>query len=119
MSLLKENMPKQSELDALPIVGKQPENEREEAYLREICSFEFMNIEEPGMKLTFPYGNTRYMKNFNLFHGGVYKLPRHVARHVESCCTPIWKYRPDGSGTMTKQKIGEKPRFQMRQKFGE
>ena len=119
MSVLKNNVPTVNDLKDLPIVGKQPSNEKEEKYLNEILPFEFYNIEEPGLTHKFPYGNTRKMKNFTFFHGATYHVPRHVARHLESCSTPIWDYRPDGQGRMAKQKVGDKPRFQMRQKFGE
>ena len=118
MSELRATLPI-AELEALPIVGPQPINEREEEHLKEICSYEFYNLEEPGLSIKFPYGNTRFMRNFQFFHGAVYKIPRHVARHMENCTTPIWDNRPDGSGRMVKTKIGTKPRFQMRQKFGE
>ena len=105
------------DLDKLPIRGKQPTNEKEEKFLKELCEFEFYNIEEPGLSIKFPYGNTSNKHNFTFFHGGKYTVPRHVARHLESCCTPIWDWRPDGTGKLTKNKVGEKPRFQMRQVF--
>jgi len=117
MSQLKNNVV-EADLDLLPIVGPQPESEKEEEYLKEMCEYEFFNLEEPGLSLTFPYGNSRFKKNFKFFHGGTYLVPRHVARHVESRATPMWDYRPDGAGRMQKQKIGTKSRFQMRQKFG-
>lgn len=119
MSQVKDRMPSQAELDALPIVGPQPESEREETFLREIRPYEFYNLEEPGMMHKFPYGNTRSQKTFTLFHSNTYHLPRHVARHLESCTTPIWDWRPDGTGRMAKQKVGVKSRFQMKEKFGE
>ena len=105
-------------LSKLPIVGRQPESEKEENFLREISEFEFNNLEEPGVVHKFPYGNAKRSHNFTLFHGGKYKLPRFIARHLESCETPIWEWRPDGTGRLNKQKIGTKPRFQMRQVFG-
>jgi len=114
-----QDIPKKSDLEKLPIVGAKPVNEKEEKYLKEIVPYEFYNIEEPGVSIKFPYGSTRNMKNFTLFHGGTYHVPHHVARHLENCSTPIWDYRPDGQGRMTKQRVGEKPRYQMRQKFSE
>jgi len=104
-------------LESLPIVGRQAKNEKEEKYLREVCEYEFYNLEEPGLSLKFPYGNTRTKHNFQFFHGAKYKVPRHVAMHVESRSTPMWDWRPDGTGKMVKQHIGTKPRFQMRQVY--
>jgi hypothetical protein len=101
----------------LPIVGKKPSGDKEENYLREVCEYEFYNLEEPGLAIKFPYGSTRNSHNFTFYHGTKYKVPRHVARHLESCSTPIWDWRPDGTGKMTKQRVGEKPRFQMRHVF--
>ena len=97
MSEIKATLQK-AELEQLPIVGAQPHSEKEADHLKEICSYEFYNLEEPGLSITFPYGNTRFMRTFNFFHGAVYQLPRHVARHLEGCATPIWDYRPDGQG---------------------
>lgn len=104
-------------LASLPIVGKLPSSEKEENYLREVCEYQFFNLEEAGMEVKFPYGSTRKYHNFVFYHGQNYKVPRHVARHVESCSTPIWDWRPDGTGKMIKQRVGEKPRFQMRHVF--
>ena len=101
----------------LPIVGDQPKSEKEEAFLREVCEYEFMNLEEPGLSIKFCYGNAKNKENFTFFHGAKYKLPRFMARHMENCTKPIWKWRPDGTGRMNKQKIGNDPRFQMRQTF--
>lgn len=102
------------ELEKLPIVGRKPSNEKEEKFLREICEFEFYNLEEPGLSIKFPYGDTRRKHNFQFFHGGKYKVPRHVAMHLETRSTPRWEWRPDGTGRMNKQQVGTKPRFQMR-----
>jgi len=120
MSTLKDKARSTDEkfLKTLPIIGRTPGSDREEEFLREICEFEFYNLEEPGLAIKFPYGSTRNHHNFSFWHGGKYKVPRHVARHLEGCSTPIWDWRPDGTGKMVKQKIGEKPRFQMRQVFG-
>jgi len=105
------------EIAKLPIVGQQPANEKEEKYLREIVEYEFYNLEEPGVPHTFSYGNTRNKHTFEFLHGGKYKIPRFIARHVESRSEPIWKYRPDGHGSIQKQEIGRKPRFRMSQTF--
>jgi len=106
------------ELQKLPIIGKKPANEKEEKYLREICEFEFMNLEEPGLLHRFPYGNAQKHHTFTLFHGGKYKVPRFIARWIESRSTPIWDWRPDGTGGMEKKLMGQNPRFQMREVFG-
>jgi hypothetical protein len=101
----------------LPIVGSQPKSEKEEKFLREICEYEFLNLQEPGLSITFPYGNAKRKEKFTFFHGGKYKVPRFIARHLENCSTPIWKWHPDGTGKMHKEKVGNDPRFQMRQTF--
>ena len=108
---------KKTDLDRLPIVGQQPTSEKEEKHLREIGEYEFYNLEETGLSLKFPYGNTQNKINFTFFHGGKYRIPRHVARHVESRSTPRWEWRPDGTGQLTKIRVGDKPRFQMRPVF--
>jgi len=118
MSQVKNKQPSIDKLQKLPIIGKQPANEKEEKFLREVCEFEFMNIEEPGLCHRFPYGNAKINHNFTLFHGGKYKLPRFIAQWIESRTTPIWDWRPDGLGGLNKKLIGQNPRFQMRQGFG-
>lgn len=119
MSLIKHQTRTEEDLQQLPIIGKQPKNEKEEKWLREVCEFEFMNIEEPGVSVRFPYGNAKHQHVFTLFHGGKYRIPRFIARHLESCSTPIWEWKPDGSGRMVKKRVGTKPRFQLRQSFGD
>lgn len=104
--------------EKLPIVGDKPKNEKEEKYLKEIVEYEFMNTEEPGLMLNFPYGSSRNKCIFKFLHGGKYKVPRHVARWIESRQTPIWRWSPDGRGNLTKTLDSYKPRFQMRQVFG-
>lgn len=106
--------PDERKMAELPIIGKMPANEKEEKYLREIVEYEFYNTEEPGLSLRFPYGNTKKKVNFTFSHGEKYKIPRHVARHVESCSTPIYAWKPDGRGRMQKVRAGTKSRFQMR-----
>jgi hypothetical protein len=104
--------------DKLPIVGPQPKDAKEEKWLREVINIEFQNREEPGLMQKFPYGDTRCNMTLQLMHGGNYRLPRHVVRHIESRETPRWEYRPDGSGSMQKQMTGTTGRFQCRQVFG-
>lgn len=119
MSHVRDEKKSIDDLKKLPIIGRQPTNEKEEKFLREVCDFEFYNLEEPGISVRFPYGNSKNQHNFTLFHGGKYTLPRFIARHLESCKTPIWKWRPDGLGAIHKEKVGYAPRFRMSQKFGE
>lgn len=102
----------------LPIVGEQPTCAKEEQFLREVCEYEFNNLEEPGLMHKFPYGNSKHSHNFVLMHGSKYKVPRFIARHIESCAVPIWEWRPNGLGGLEKKYQGTKPRFQMRQVFG-
>jgi len=85
--------------------------------LREVCEYEFVNLKEPGVFHKFPYGSTRKNHTFTLFHGGTYKLPRFIARHLESCATPMYEWRPDGLGKLIKKYTGNDPRFQMRQVY--
>ena len=101
----------------LPILGKPPANTREEKYLREIAEYEYNNLEEASAKIQFPYGSTKHKINLILVPGVKYRLPRHVARHIESCSTPIYKWKATGTGTMEKSKVGMKSRFQMRPLF--
>ena len=117
MTAFKEDKVDIEYLRSLPIVGKQPASTREEEFLKEVCEFEFMNIKEPGVMHTFSYGNTKRSHNFKFMHGATYKVPRFIARHLESCCTPIYEWRPDGMGRMTKRYTGNDPRFQMRQVY--
>ena len=101
----------------LPIMGEKPRNEKEIARLKEIKTFEFYNIESTGLSLKFSYGGTSNQETFDFLHGGKYKIPTHVARHVENCSTPIYEYVPDGSGKMKKKLMANKSRFQMREIF--
>ncbi len=113
----KKNTATEKDFAKLPIVGINPKSEKEEKFLREICEFEFYNLESTGLSVTFPYGNTNVREDFMLLHGGRYKIPRHIARHVESRSTPRYEWQPDGTGKMISKRIGDKPRFQMRQIF--
>lgn len=115
--MVAEHIATEKDFTKLPIVGRQPRDEKEEKYLREICEFEFLNLEDTGLSIKFPYGSTNHQQNFQFFHGGRYKVPRHLARHVETRATPKNEWRPDGTGQMKGQKVGDKPRFQMRQTY--
>jgi hypothetical protein len=66
---------------------------------------------------SFVYGDTRNKMTFKLFHGQKYELPRFVARHIESCGTPIYTYKPTGDGQLAKSPAGQKRRFMMRETF--
>ncbi len=115
--MITENTKTEKDFSKLPIVGRQPRDEKEEKFLKEICEFEFLNLEDTGLSITFPYGSTNNQQNFQLFHGARYKVPRHLARHVETRATPKYEWRPDGTGQMKGQRVGDKPRFQMRQVY--
>ena len=89
--------------------------ELEEKWKKEEKTFEFYNLEEPGLVLRFPWGPTKKIEKFTFFHGQKYKIRREIADHVESRQTPIWGYRPNGLGSTEKTLNGWKPRFQMRE----
>lgn len=108
---------KEENFDKLPIVGSKPRNEKEEKFLREVLKIEFMNLEQPGLAEKFTYGTTKWFMYPLLMHGGIYRLPRHMIRHIENCQTPIWNLKPDAYGKMHKSCTGYKPRFQCRQLF--
>lgn len=118
---MSEETVKLKKLQSLPIID--PANpskkfsEKEEKWLREMSTYEFFNLEEPGLMMKCTYGNTKNNTRLSFFHGGKYELPRFIARHVESKGTPIYKWRPDGQGGMHKEKIGVKSRFQLREVF--
>ena len=112
-----EKMMDPTKIATLPIIGKPPANEKEEKHLKEICEYEFYNSEEPGVTIQFPYGSTKNNFTFTLKHGEKYKVPRHIARHLESCTTPIYWWKSNGAGAMVKTLKGIKSRFQMRQVF--
>ena len=117
MSNLRHQEKEAKKLQDLPIVDKKIENEKEEKFLREICEYEFYNLETPGLCLRFTYGSTNNNHTLTLFHGAKYKMPRFIAQHIESKGTPIWEWRPDGTGRLSKNNIGRKPRFRMSQVF--
>lgn len=108
-------------LQRLPIIDPVNPNrkytEKEEKHLRELVSYEFMNLEEPGLMQKFTYGNATNKHTFVFMHGGKYRVPRFIARHVESKSTPMWGWKPNGSGQMEKTMKGQKSRFQMREVF--
>lgn len=105
----KEANPKTEEL--LEYVGDKKKN----LITEEKRKYEFYNLEEPGSNVKFSYGSTNAPKRYELWHGGKYTLPTEVAKHVEAAQTPMWAYRPDGKGSMVKELVGWKPRFQMRE----
>lgn len=104
-------------LQKLPIIDheKPKRSEKEEKWLREIISVEFLNVDEPGLMISFPYGNTKNNATLKFVHGGKYKVPRFIARYVNSRGTPRWERQPDGRGNMQKVRAGFKSRFQMRE----
>jgi len=106
-------------MQKLPIIDSQNPSrkfsEKEEKWLREIVNYEFMNLEQPGLVEKFCYGTTSNKMNIILFHGGKYPMPRFLANHVNACSTPMWKWRPDGIGSLRKELIGRNSRFQMRE----
>ena len=108
-------------LQKLPIIDPNDPTrkftEKEEKHLRELVDYEFMNLEEPGLSQTFPYGNSGNKHTFTFQHGGRYTVPRFIARHLESKSTPMWGWKPDGSGRMEKTLKGRKSRFQMREVY--
>ena len=105
----------------LPIISKafvtKKPSEKEDKFLREEGVYEFINLEQPGLLIKFPYGNAKCKHTFTLMHGGRYKLPRFIARHIDSRCTPLWGRKPDGSGIMQKEFKGTNPRFSMREVY--
>lgn len=110
-------MTKDSDFKDLPILGKKPKDEKEEKYLREVREFQFSNLAEAGVAHKFVYGNAKKNKKFLFFHDQVYSVPRFIARHLEECSTPLYEWRPDGLGNLTKKYIGANRRFQMREVF--
>lgn len=110
-----------AKMKRLPIID--PNNpsrkftEKEDKFLREILTYEFMNLEEPGLLQKFTYGNAQNKHTFVFMHGARYETPRFIARHVESKSTPIWGWQPDGTGRMQKIQKGTNSRFQMREVY--
>lgn len=75
---------------------------------------EFYNIEEPGHPITFSFGPAKRTKKYTLLHGGKYELPKEIIHHLESRQTPMYDYKPDGLGRMSKYLKGYQSRFQCR-----
>tara|TARA_R110002126_G_scaffold77229_5_gene192681 strand:- start:8427 stop:8795 length:369 start_codon:yes stop_codon:yes gene_type:complete len=114
----KDNLMKIQNLPIIhPTDAKKKYSEKEEKHLREMNSYEFMNLEEPGLMITFSYGNAGNKHIFKLMHGAKYTLPRFMQRHVESKSTPIWGWQPDGTGRLTKILKGKNSRFQLREVY--
>ncbi len=108
-------------LQKLPIIDpKDPARkytEKEEDRLRELIKCEFMNLEDPGLMQRFTYGSTGNKHNFTFLHGATYTVPRFIQRHLESKSTPMWGWKPDGTGKITKYLKGRNSRFQMREVY--
>lgn len=117
MSEVRHRKVSEDTLAKLPIVGNQPKNAKEEQFLREVCEFEFYNLEEPGLSHRFSYGDATNNRSFTMYHGEKYRLPRFIARHLESRGTPNYEWRPNGKGGLVKHLAGTKPRFRMSQSF--
>jgi len=86
-------------------------------WLEEEIYIEFYNLEEPGVPLKFAFGSSKRPKTYTLIHGGKYHLPREVVNHIESRETPLYGYKPDGTGRQIRDLKGKKSRFQCRQIF--
>lgn len=80
----------------------------------EEIEIEFYNIENPGLTIKFAFGSTRNKKIYTLFHGGKYKLPRSVVKHISTRQMPMWNYTSDGTGRLRKNLLGYKSRFECR-----
>ncbi len=107
------------EVQSLPImpIGGEKIDEKKEKWLRDWVVVEFKNLEEPRANQEFCYGSTKNKCKFNLWPGGVYKIPRFIQRHLETLGTPLWNWVPDGSGRMRKEKQSYKSRFQLREVY--
>jgi hypothetical protein len=81
----------------------------------EEVDIEFFNLENPGLYIKFVFGDTRKKKSYTLFHGGKYKLPRSVIKHLSTRQMPIWNYISDGTGHMQKNLMAYRSRFECRQ----
>ena len=97
----------------LAVINPKTKSEKEIKFLREMVTCEFSNLSEPGLSINFSYQG----KKFQLFHGGKYRIPRFLQRHVESCSIPIYGWKPDGQGQMAKNRIGSKSDYQMREVY--
>ncbi len=104
-------------LEALPIIGEKPTNEKEEKFLREVNEFIFQNLEQTGVSMSFMYGNAKNLVSLLLMHGATYKFPRFLARHIENCSTPVYELRLNSTGGKSMIETGRKPRFQMKQVY--
>lgn len=115
--MVKYNNEETKKLESLAILGEKPASEKEEKFLREVCEYVFQNLEEPGISMSFMYGGTKNCVNLLMMHGGKYRFPRFLARHIENCSKPIYENRPDGNGSTTAVEVARTPRFQMRQVY--
>lgn len=117
MAVSKEEAEKAKRYVNLPIVGRQPANEKEEKFLRELVEYEFFNTQEPGVFMKFSYGTSKQQERFTLMHGASYLLPRFLARFLESRATPIYKWDADGTGRMVATPTGMDARFRLREVY--
>ena len=111
----------ESKLKKLPIFNRNDPakkfTEAQEKHLREICTFEFNNLESAGQPMKFSYGTRSAKMDFEFQHGETYAVPRFIAKHVESCSKPLWKFKADGSGAIRKEGAGVDRRFAMREVY--
>lgn len=94
-----------------------PKSEKEEKHLREVCEYEFSNIETPGAEYFAPYGTTKKNANIYMSHGGKYKLPRFIANWIRQRGKPRYTYKPDGSGRLVPTYAGMDYRYQLNEVF--
>jgi len=107
----------EEKLQSLPIIPYKKRSEKEEKYLKEFINAEFVNLKDSGLSHEFLYGDRKNNKTFKFFHGGEYRVPRFIAKHVEGRHTPIKEWKSDGNGKMVKTAAGKDYRFQMRESF--
>lgn len=93
--------------------------EAKKAWLEEEVTAEFINLENPGMMVTFSYGPSKNIKKYTLLHGNRHRMPRKLMQHINSRSTPDYSYRPNGEGNVIKTLMGHKPRFNCREVFEE
>lgn len=78
---------------------------------------EIYNIEEPGAPIKVCVGPAHKLFKKTFLHGGKYKIPRDIVKIIESRKTPMYKWMPDGTGSMQKQLMGYTQRFSCKQVF--
>lgn len=107
------------EIQSLPIIPIDGEkiDEKKDKWLREFVIVEFKNLEDARLNIKFTYGSSKHKARFDLWPGGVYRMPRFIQRHLETRGTPIWNWTPNGSGSLQKQLQTYKSRFQLREVY--